>query len=205
MEQAMMGAGGGGKKQREVYVGNLTIGSVNDVMLRELFNGALAHLMPDAATNPPVVNVAMDPSGAFILCSCPPLCIAAIWEYMWGGKHCSAAGTSELDMVRLSVVSPLEEACMQVLWLACRALRLCGDAGRRSSPPAPWPWTRWICAADPSTSGDPRDMWSRLRWGSRSPALISPLGKMLCGGSADVWALSGAPEIHWPRRWHAHA
>ena len=61
--QAMMGAGAGGKKQREVYVGNLTIGSVNDVMLRELFNGALAHLMPDAATNPPVVNVAMDPSG----------------------------------------------------------------------------------------------------------------------------------------------
>lgn len=58
-----MGAGAGGKKQREVYVGNLTIGSVNDVMLRELFNGALAHLMPDAATNPPVVNVAMDPSG----------------------------------------------------------------------------------------------------------------------------------------------
>ena len=58
-----MGAGAGGKKQREVYVGNLTIGSVNDVMLKELFNGALAHLMPDAATNPPVVNVAMDPSG----------------------------------------------------------------------------------------------------------------------------------------------
>ena len=128
MEQAMMGAGGGGKKQREVYVGNLTIGSVNDVMLRELFNGALAHLMPDAATNPPVVNVAMDPSGAFVHCSCPPLCIAAIWEYMWGGKHCSASGTSELDMVRLSVVSPSEEACMKVVWLACRALRLCGDA-----------------------------------------------------------------------------
>ena len=80
MEQAMMGAGGGGKKQREVYVGNLTIGSVNDVMLRELFNGALAHLMPDAATNPPVVNVAMDPSGAFIHCACPPPCIAAIWD-----------------------------------------------------------------------------------------------------------------------------
>ena len=66
--QAMMGAGAGGKKQREVYVGNLTIGSVNDVMLKELFNGALAHLMPDAATNPPVVNVAMDPSGLHISC-----------------------------------------------------------------------------------------------------------------------------------------
>ena len=85
MEQAMMGAGGGGKKQREVYVGNLTIGSVNDVMLRELFNGALAHLMPDAATNPPVVNVAMDPSGAVIPhCTCPSHVIAAIWELHMG-------------------------------------------------------------------------------------------------------------------------
>ena len=65
-----MGAGAGGKKQREVYVGNLTIGSVNDVMLKELFNGALAHLMPDAATNPPVVNVAMDPSGGHPHSSC---------------------------------------------------------------------------------------------------------------------------------------
>lgn len=51
--------------------------------------------------------------------------------------------------------------------------------GRRSSPPAPWPWTRWTCAADPSTSGAPRDTWSRLRWGSVSSALISLLGKML--------------------------
>ena len=81
MKQAMMGSGGGGKKQREVYVGNLTIGSVNDVMLRELFNGALAHLMPDAATNPPVVNVAMDPSGAFAGCSCFPV-----------SMHCSHLG-----------------------------------------------------------------------------------------------------------------
>lgn len=32
------------KKQREVYVGNLTIGVVTDIMLRDLFNASLAHL-----------------------------------------------------------------------------------------------------------------------------------------------------------------
>ena len=44
------------KKQREVYVGNLTIGVVTDVMLRDLFNGCLAHLSPiDASgTMPPI-------------------------------------------------------------------------------------------------------------------------------------------------------
>jgi hypothetical protein len=59
----MMGGAASNKKQREVYVGNLTIGAVTDVMLRELFNGALAHLMPNPELNPPVINVAMDPSG----------------------------------------------------------------------------------------------------------------------------------------------
>ena len=60
-------AGGGlvsGKKQREVYVGNLTIGAVTDNMLRELFNGALAHLVIDPVNNPAVVNASLDPSGA---------------------------------------------------------------------------------------------------------------------------------------------
>ena len=51
------------KKQREVYVGNLTIGVVNDVMLRDLFNGALSHLVADPHVNPPVVSTSMDPSG----------------------------------------------------------------------------------------------------------------------------------------------
>ncbi|EIE26777.1 hypothetical protein COCSUDRAFT_64653 [Coccomyxa subellipsoidea C-169] len=64
-QQALMGGAASGKKQREVYVGNLTIGAVTDVMLRELFNGALAHLMPDPQLNPPVINVGMDPSGRF--------------------------------------------------------------------------------------------------------------------------------------------
>ena len=61
--------GGGlasGKKQREVYVGNLTIGVVTDQMLKELFNGALAHLVPDPIANPPVVNAQLDPSGLSI-------------------------------------------------------------------------------------------------------------------------------------------
>ena len=53
------------KKQREVYVGNLAIGAVNDVMLRELFNAALAQFVPDPVTNPPVVSVTMDGSGRF--------------------------------------------------------------------------------------------------------------------------------------------
>ena len=52
------------KKQREVYIGNLTIGVVNDVMLKELFNAALAHLVPDPHINPPVVSTSMDPSGS---------------------------------------------------------------------------------------------------------------------------------------------
>lgn len=51
------------KKQREVYVGNLTIGVVTDSMLRELFNAALSHLVPDPITNPPVINAQLDPSG----------------------------------------------------------------------------------------------------------------------------------------------
>ena len=63
--QAMSGSSAmmSNKKQREVYVGNLTIGVVNDVMLRDLFNGALSHLVADPHINPPVVSTSMDPSG----------------------------------------------------------------------------------------------------------------------------------------------
>ena len=52
------------KKQRSVYIGNLTIGVVTDAMIRELFNAALANFVPDPVSNPPVVNVAMDQSGS---------------------------------------------------------------------------------------------------------------------------------------------
>ena len=51
------------KKQREVYVGNLTIGVVTDVHLKELFNAALSHLVPDPAAAPPVLSAQLDPSG----------------------------------------------------------------------------------------------------------------------------------------------
>ena len=61
------------KKQREIYVGNLTIGVVTDTMLRDLFNGALAHLVPDPVANPPVINAALDPSGK-ILPNCCSSC-----------------------------------------------------------------------------------------------------------------------------------
>lgn len=44
-------------------MGNLTIGVVTDVHLKELFNGALSHLVPDPLANPPVVSAQLDPSG----------------------------------------------------------------------------------------------------------------------------------------------
>lgn len=46
-------------------MGNLNIGAVSDQMMRELFNGALSHLVPDPVTNPPVVSVRLDASGRF--------------------------------------------------------------------------------------------------------------------------------------------
>ncbi len=67
--QATVGApSSGNKKQREIYVGNLTVGVVSAEMLRDLFNGALAHLVQDPAANPPVVTAALDPSGGVRLC-----------------------------------------------------------------------------------------------------------------------------------------
>lgn len=50
------------RKQREVYVGNLAIGSVTPDILRELFNAVLAPMSPDPITYPAVVNVKMDNS-----------------------------------------------------------------------------------------------------------------------------------------------
>lgn len=51
--------GQGGKKTRELYVGNLAIGMVSEHMVREFFNTAMAGLAPEAATQPAVVNVWM--------------------------------------------------------------------------------------------------------------------------------------------------
>jgi splicing factor U2AF subunit len=51
------------RKSREIYIGNLAIGTVTIEMLTELFNAALAGMVPDPVTNPPVLNVKMDTTG----------------------------------------------------------------------------------------------------------------------------------------------
>lgn len=53
------------RKSREIYIGNLNIGTVTIEMLTELFNAALAGMVPDPVTNPPVVNVKMDATGNY--------------------------------------------------------------------------------------------------------------------------------------------
>lgn len=49
----------GGKKARELYVGNLAIGMVNDSMLRDFFNTAMKGLVPEEAGSLAVCNVWM--------------------------------------------------------------------------------------------------------------------------------------------------
>lgn len=51
------------RKQREVYVGNLAIGSVTADMLKELFNAVLAQMVQDPISNPPVMETKLDASG----------------------------------------------------------------------------------------------------------------------------------------------
>lgn len=51
------------RKSREVYIGNLAIGSVTPEMLTELFNAALVGMVPDPILAPPVINVKMDNTG----------------------------------------------------------------------------------------------------------------------------------------------
>jgi splicing factor U2AF 65 kDa subunit len=53
------------RKQREIYVGNLAIGLVDKKVLEELFNQALAHLVPDPVNAPPVYNINFDSQGRF--------------------------------------------------------------------------------------------------------------------------------------------
>jgi len=55
------------KKQREVYVGNLTIGVVSVAMLTELFNGALLSILPESerANGAPVISINLDAEGKF--------------------------------------------------------------------------------------------------------------------------------------------
>jgi len=53
------------RKSREIYIGNLCIGTVTPEMLRELFNAALAGLVPDPINEPPVIEVKMDNTGRY--------------------------------------------------------------------------------------------------------------------------------------------
>lgn len=53
------------KKQREVYVGNLTQGLVTEGLIKELFNKALAALVPNPIQTPPVINANMSGEGKF--------------------------------------------------------------------------------------------------------------------------------------------
>ncbi len=53
------------RKRREVYVGNLAIGSITGQHLEEFFNQALAHLVPDPVAAPPVASVNFDAQGRF--------------------------------------------------------------------------------------------------------------------------------------------
>lgn len=56
------------RKSREVYIGNLSIGSVTPDMLTELFNAALVGMVPDPVREPPVINVKMDATGGSTVC-----------------------------------------------------------------------------------------------------------------------------------------
>ena len=53
------------RKQRELYVGNLAVGYATDVHVRELFNRALAALLPNPLANPPVLGCKMNGEGKF--------------------------------------------------------------------------------------------------------------------------------------------
>jgi splicing factor U2AF subunit len=51
------------RKSREIYIGNLAIGQISPEMLTELFNAALAGMVPDPVSEPPVLQVKMDATG----------------------------------------------------------------------------------------------------------------------------------------------
>jgi len=59
--QQMTQVNAGGKKARELYVGNLAIGMVTDVVIRDFFNTAMLGVVPEEASQPSVVNVWIAP------------------------------------------------------------------------------------------------------------------------------------------------
>ena len=67
-QQAASAVAAASKTQREVYVGNLTPGVVNDPMLRQLFNATLQAAFPDrcgGGTIDPVIHINMAPEGRY--------------------------------------------------------------------------------------------------------------------------------------------
>mmetsp|Transcript_14660 Transcript_14660/g.43583 ORF Transcript_14660/g.43583 Transcript_14660/m.43583 type:complete len:410 (-) Transcript_14660:289-1518(-) len=69
------------KKQRELYIGNLAVGAVTPVMLKELFTVPLSTLPEQAASQlPPVLEARVDPNGkfAFIEFASEELCTTAL-------------------------------------------------------------------------------------------------------------------------------
>eukprot|EP01026_Neomeris_dumetosa_P042695 TRINITY_DN35635_c0_g1_i10.p1 TRINITY_DN35635_c0_g1~~TRINITY_DN35635_c0_g1_i10.p1 ORF type:complete len:1065 (+),score=246.07 TRINITY_DN35635_c0_g1_i10:39-3197(+) len=86
-QQAASAAAAASKTQREVYVGNLAYGLVNEINLAELFNNALSAAFPQAQESgvvninkKPVVNVSMHSDGryAFVELQTPEMATAAL-------------------------------------------------------------------------------------------------------------------------------
>lgn len=73
------------RKQREVYVGNLAIGSVTADMLKELFNAVLAQMVQDPISNPPVMETKLDASGESENRWHPATCfsMSSLVKYLW--------------------------------------------------------------------------------------------------------------------------
>jgi hypothetical protein len=108
------------RKSREVYIGNLSIGSVTPEMLTELFNAALVGMVPDPVREPPVINVKMDATGGSPVWCAVNVRLLGLPLYILA-KHGSPA-----DVV-LSACSPTKQHPRQSLhsrwshqFLACR-------------------------------------------------------------------------------------
>lgn len=100
--QVLLNNGAGGlnaamaanKKQREVYVGNLVIGGITDLMLRELFNAALAHFVAG-----------------------PPLYTSPMYSYFTGTSPCVLHGAS-VPHARMQPPNTCRDVkCVAMLWL----------------------------------------------------------------------------------------
>ena len=213
-----------GRKQREVYVGeapifvpshralqeaqtdcphtpagNLTLGVVTDMMLRELFNGALAHLVPNPQTNPPVVNAQLDPTGE--LQTCPSLSLmlcsssrqtdlSAAGRFGFVEMRTEELATSAMQLDKVSVSWRAHFHCglphLQCYNVACEQpvhLRLPAAlhrSGVRSHGPLPVGYNcRWKSVGGQSTWAGREGTWSRLQvqwpptWGP--PRCLQPL------------------------------